>query len=50
MSENNLELWKFPDPVQKVKIKINNLTVIGLTEKRPVKDVFNFSMSKSAGK
>ncbi len=50
MFENNLEVWKFPDPVKKVKIKINNLTIIGYTEKRPVEDVFNFIMPKSAGK
>jgi hypothetical protein len=50
MAENNLEIWKFPDPVTKVKIKINNHIIIGFTGKRPTKDVFDFAMSESTGK
>ncbi len=50
MFENNMEVWKFPEPVKKVKIKINNLIVVGCTEKRPIEDVFNFTMPKSTGK
>ena len=50
MYQNNMEVWKFPEPVKKVKIKIDNLIVIGCTEKRPVEDVLNFAIPKSAGK
>lgn len=50
MSENNSELWNFPESVKKVKIKINDLTIIGLPEKRSVEDVFNYKSPKSTGK
>lgn len=50
MSEYNSEIWKFPESVKKVKITINNLTVIGFPEKRPIEDVFNFTIPKSTKK
>ena len=50
MSENNLEIWNFPKSVKKVKIKINDLIVIGFPEKRPVEDVFNCLLPESTKK
>lgn len=50
MSENNSEIWNFPEYIKKVKIKINDLTIIGFPEKRPVEDVFNYKLPKSTGK
>jgi hypothetical protein len=50
MSNNNLEFWDFPEPVEKVKIIINNQTIIGFPKKRPLQDVLTFSLSKSTEK
>lgn len=50
MSETNSEIWDFPESVKKVKIKINNLVIIGFPEKRPAEDVFNYILPKSTRK